>query len=222
MDTAQTVELVSNIAVIVASGTAIWGINAWRREFKGKRDMELAEDVLCLFYRTERAIEAIRCWLSYSFESQTRAPEPDETPEQKEARDRAYVVLKRIQDRAEVFDQLYTLRFRFMARFGRDRAKPFDKMKGVISEMQVSARTLAQLWADQLRQGDRTSQPTKEQIKKHEEVIWSMGEADQIEPHVKSIIEEIEAICRPIIDGQVSWFSRFWTKAFGRKEASKS
>jgi len=214
MDAGQIVQLIGNIGVVAASVVAIMGVSAWRREFKGKRDMELAEDVLCLFYRAGRAIEAIRCSLSYSFESQTRAPEPNETPEQKEARDRAYMVFKRIQDHAQVFDQLYTLRFRFMARFGRDRAKPFDEMKGIISRMRVSAQGLARLWADQLRRSGDISDATRQQIEKHEEVIWSMGEADQIEPQVKRIIAEIEAICRPIIEGQFSWFSRLWSRIF--------
>jgi hypothetical protein len=214
MDAGQIVDLFGNIAVIVASVTAVWAVSAWRREFKGKRDMELAEDVLCLFYRAERAVGAIRCWLSYSFEGETRPPEPGETAEQKEARNRAYVVVKRIQDHAEVFDQLYALRFRFMARFGRDRAGSFDEMKRIVSEIQVSARSLAQLWAEQLRRGDDISQGTQEQVKKHEEVIWSMGETDRIEPRVKKIIGEIEAICRPIIEGQSPWFSPLWSRTF--------
>jgi len=222
MDTGQIVELIGNIGVIVASGVAVWGVSAWRREFRGKRDMELAEDVLCLFYRAERAIEAIRCRLSYSFEGQTRVPESNATAEQKEARNRAYVVFKRIQDHAEVFDQLYTLRFRFMARFGRDSAKCFDEMKHIISEIQVSAQSLAELWGEQLRRGDHTSQGTQEQIKKDEAVIWSMGAQDQIGPRVTNIIEQMEAVCRPIIEGRTSWFSRLCRKAFPGKDAPKS
>ena len=51
-------EIVNTIAIIAASVVAIYGINAWRKEFQGKRNIELAEEVLCLFYRAERAIEA--------------------------------------------------------------------------------------------------------------------------------------------------------------------
>jgi hypothetical protein len=214
MDTGQTVELIGNIGVIIASGTAIWGVSAWRREFKGKRDMELAEDVLCLFYRAERAIEAIRFPVSFSSEGQTRAPEEGETGEQEEARNRAYTVFKRIQDHGEIFNQLYTLRFRFMTRFGREKAKSFDEMKHVINMIEVSAQSLAQLWADRLRRGDRVSEDTRAEIQEHEQVIWSGGETDQIEPEVKRIIGEIEATCRPIIEGQSSWFSRLWGRIF--------
>ena len=212
MNTEQILELLSHISVIVASVVAIFGVSAWKREFKGKRDMELAENVLELFYRAERAIEAIRSPWSHSGEGQARKAEADETPEQKEARDRAYAVFKRIQDHGGIFDQLYTLRFRFMARFGRDRAKPFDEMKRIIDTISVSARRLAELWADQLRRGDQPRQSTEEQIKKHQAVIWDGcgGEEDQIAPCVKSIIEEIEGVCRPIIEGKTTMWCRLW------------
>jgi len=220
--TMRVVELLSYIAVIAASLAAIVGVIAWRHEFKGKRDIELAEDVLCLFYRAERAIEAIRCPGSYASEGQTRTPEESERSEQKQARDQAHVVVKRIQDHGEILDQLYTLRFRFMARFGRDRAKPFDEMRDVVIKIRVSAMCLAVLWADRLRRGNDTKDGTEKQIEKHEAVIWSSGVKDPMESGVKRIVEEIEAICRPIIDGQGSWFSQLWTRVLARKAVSES
>jgi hypothetical protein len=221
MDTGQIVELISNIGVIAASIVAIVGVSAWKREFKGKRDMELAEDVLCLFYRAQSAITSIRYPVGYLEEGQIRKPDANETAEVKQARDRAYGVFKRIQDHGEVFAQLHTLRFRFMVRFGRDSAKSFDEMKRIVSEIWVSAQSLAQLWADQLRRGENTSQGTEEQTKKHEAVIWSMGDEDQIEPRVTGIIEQMEAVCRPLIEGQSSWLSQLWRKAFTRKGPAK-
>jgi len=221
MDTTQMVELVGNIGVIGASIAAIRGVSAWRREFKGKRDTELAEDVLCLFYRAERAIGAVRCRGSYSSEGQGRVPEPNETPEQENARNQAHVVFKRIQNHGEIFDQLYALRFRFMARFGREKAKPFDEMKNVVDEIWVSAGCLAQLWAVRLHRGDDTSPGTEQQIEKHEAVIWSRGPEDQIRLRVADIIREIEVACRPIIEGRASWFSWLWGKAFAERGAPK-
>lgn len=48
-------QLIGNLSVllasIIASATAIYGINSWRREIKGKRQIELAEDVLSNFYQ---------------------------------------------------------------------------------------------------------------------------------------------------------------------------
>lgn len=208
MDANQTVELIGNIAVIVASGAAIWGVSAWRREFKGKRDIELAENVLESFYRVKDAIKAIRCPGTYSSEEKWRVPAPRETPEQEKARNQAHVVFKRIQDHGAIFDQLYALRFRFMARFGRERAKAFDEMKRVIDEIWISAGCLAELWAVRLCKGGQISEATERQIERHEAVIWSMSEKDQIGSRVAKIIENIDVVCRPIIEGRRSWFSR--------------
>lgn len=52
--------LIRNVLVIIASIVAIYGIRAWRREFIGKRKIELAEEVLALFYETRDIIRYIR------------------------------------------------------------------------------------------------------------------------------------------------------------------
>ncbi|GAF86424.1 unnamed protein product, partial [marine sediment metagenome] len=43
-------------ATIFAGFVAIYGINSWIRQFRGKRQIELAEDALELFYNTKDAI----------------------------------------------------------------------------------------------------------------------------------------------------------------------
>ena len=47
-------------AIIVASLTAIYGINAWRRELRERRRMELAEEALTAIYEIKDAISSIR------------------------------------------------------------------------------------------------------------------------------------------------------------------
>ena len=200
--------------MIIASFTAIYGISAWKREFKGKRDMELAEDVLCLFYRAERAIEAIRYPIYDLREGQKREQEEKETPEQKQARDKAYVVFMKIKEHGDIFDQLYAKRFRFMARFGKDKAKTFDDLKHIVDKIYVSNRRLAELWA--LQQGGRDiSQETKNRIEEHEVIIWYNGSKDEITPQVNTIIEGVEKICRPMIEVKISYFSVIFDKIRG-------
>ncbi len=143
-------EIINTIAIITASGVAIYGINAWRKEFQGKRKIELAEEALCLFYRAERAIEAIRYPLYDLAQGQTREPEANETPEQKQARDRAYVIFKKVMEHGEIFDELHKLRFRFMVSFGKENAKLFDDLKRIVDEIWVSSKNLAELWTKKL------------------------------------------------------------------------
>jgi hypothetical protein len=196
-------QIISSIAITVASLVAIRGINAWKREFRGKRDMELAEDVLCLFYRAERAIEAIRNPSYNLAQGQSREPEKNETPEQKQARDRAYVVFKKIMEHGDIFDELHKFRFRFMARFGKEKAKPFDELKRIVDEIWVLAQQLAELWERQFSQGNLID--ADQNLKKeYEGVIWSGWGADTIKPRVDKIIQDIEKVCRQIIEGKGS------------------
>jgi len=195
-------QVMSHIAVIAASVVAIWGINAWRREFKGKRDIELAEDVLCLFYRAERAIEAIRFPIYNLREGQNREPEPNETPEQKQARDRAYVVFKKIMEHSDIFDELYKLRFRFMARFGKDKVKPFDEVKRIVDEIWVSTKRLAELWTVKMSKSE-LSEETQKRINEHEAVIWSGWGEDTIKTRLEKTVQDVEEICRPIIGDKI-------------------
>ena len=57
---------------------AAYSLDAWRREFMGKRRMELAEEVLALFYQARDVIEQIRSPVRYLGEGQTREAAPDE------------------------------------------------------------------------------------------------------------------------------------------------
>ncbi len=59
------VEVVQAVAVIVASVVAIFGINAWKREYVGKRRMELAEEVLAMFYEVRDVMHDIRAPFSF-------------------------------------------------------------------------------------------------------------------------------------------------------------
>lgn len=214
MELGQILELTSHVTVIVASCAAIWGVRAWRREFKGKRDIELAEDVLCLFYRAESAIEAIRFPMWDSQEGEARQAQADETPEQKEARDRANVVFKRIRENSDTFAQLHSLRFRFMARFGRDKAKPFDDVKGIVSEIWITAGELAQLWERQLR-GRAVDE---DDVREYRRIIWRHGKDDAIASRLRAVVESIENMCRLIIDGTTSGWRRLWRR-LGRERS---
>jgi MoxR-like ATPase len=108
-------------------------------------------------------------------EGQTREVQADETPERKEARDRANVVFKRTRDNSSTFDELHALRFRFMARFRRDKAKPFDDVKGIVDEIWIAAAELAQLWERELRK----RAVSEDDIKEFTRIIWWHGRKDE-------------------------------------------
>lgn len=198
----KIIEVVESLAVIAASLFAIYGINSWRREMRGRKEFELAEEVLALFYEAQDKIRAIRSPMGWAGEGESRKPGPNETPEQKASLDRAYVVFERYQNSQETFNRLHALRYRFMAVFGREKAKPFDDIRGVINKIFISAHMLGRLWERQTHLGLNEEERKKliKQIEKHEAVFWEEGEGrDLIAPEVERIVLEIENICEKIL-----------------------
>ncbi|MBI5591466.1 MAG: hypothetical protein HY881_13390 [Deltaproteobacteria bacterium] len=194
-----------DLSVIVASCTAIYGIGSWRREYVGKKEVELAEEVLCLFYEARDAVQHIRNIFSNANEGSSRKKGENESPEQKEAYDRAYVLFERFNTHIDLFNKMHSVRYRFMAHFGTDAGKPFEDFRRILNTMQASAQALARAWARNYGhfRTDKKEEEHYDFIKKQENIFWEgLPEEDTIKPKVEKCIDEIEKICRPIIDNK--------------------
>lgn len=195
-------EIISYLAIIAASATAIWGINAWKREFKGKRQIELAEDVLALFYEAEQAIRAIRSPSGKAGEGKTRVPEQNESKEEKKIRDNAYGVWERYNQYKELFGRLYSTRFRFMAVFGPEATEPINDLLGIIHRILGASNKLGHLWRVQAGK-DRDSKSYERHVALVEEnraIIWdSQDDEDPINEQLAATIKRMETTCRKVI-----------------------
>jgi hypothetical protein len=195
--------LINCLAAVTVAGAAIYGINTWRREFIGKRKIELAGDILALFYEAKNAIAAIRSGWQMQGEGTTRKAAENETTREKELKDRAYVVFERFKRNQGVFNKLYSLKFQFMAQFGQDSGKPFEEIKHIINTILVHAQALPELWAEQglsshpsqaQKRNEPKQQALEKQIKEYESSIWWTGKNDPIDTQVDKIISDIEQI----------------------------
>ncbi len=189
--------LIYAVATCFAAVVGIWGVRSWRREFRGKRQIELAENVLALFYQAKDAINAIRNIFGYMGEGSTRQPEENETKEQKEARDKAYVADERFKKHQEVFNKLSTMRYRFMAEIGKKQAEPFDEIRKIINEILIAARMLAELWAPRSRR--HYDEEKQAQTKKYEAIFWWQGSKDDISKRVDEVVADMDKTCKKII-----------------------
>ena len=197
-----SLDLLQALSVIVASVVAVYGINAWRRELKGKREYELAEEVLTLFYRSRDIIKAIRSPFGTVGEGRTRKQRPSETPNEKEALDRAHAVVERYEKNKEPFERLYALRYRFMTVFGRETAKPFDDLNQIIKEIFSAAYMLGLYWnKEEFADSPRLMEARRKTIEKNERVFWQWAEDDPISDSVDKVIREMEDHCKRIIQG---------------------
>lgn len=179
------------------------GVTAWKREFVGKRRIELAENVLALFYEAQDAIREIRNPFSFVGEGSSRQRSEGEREEESQLLDQAYVVFERYQKREKLFAELKSMRYRCMASFGAAASEPFNDISNILHEIFVSARMLgSHYWPRQGRvaMSEEEFEKHLDQMQKHEAVYWYMGDdKDQISPRVKEAVSKMESIAQDVI-----------------------
>lgn len=191
------------VATIFAACVAIYGIKSWREDFRGKRQIELAEDVLALFYEAKNAIIAIRSPLGYGGEGTTRKQGENETPEQKKARDNAFVVFERFKEREQVFNKLLSLRYRFMAQIGRETEKPFEEIRSITNKIFIAARMLADLWSTDITYYTPKRQEKHfESVQKYKDIFWEGAPEDELSERLEKAVLDMENICCKVISGE--------------------
>ena len=217
------IEFIKDASLIIASWTAIYGIDSWRREYRGKKQAELAEEALSLFYEGRDAIRHIRSPFAHGEEGKTRKAGKNENQEQKEAYDKAYVLIERYNTHLELFNKIHSMRYRFMAQFGVESGQPFEDFRSVLNQLLASAQSLGRSWAQQSRTF-RTEQQANQHfshIEKQEAIFWEgLADEDPIVPKVDECIAGIEKTCRPIISDKPTILSKF-SQIFLEKMKSK-
>jgi hypothetical protein len=193
-------KLISAGATVFAACVAIYGINAWRREFKGKRDIELAEEVLELCYKASDAIRAIRSPLGYSHEGKKVIERMKSEGKEGDIDLRMATVLERYEAREETFQKLQMLRYRFMARFGKDKTKPFDDLRDCVNRVFLAAKAL--FYLQKMREEDFDDRMLDRRRQFNADLIWGDDEKDKITPEVETAVKEMEEICQKIIEGR--------------------
>ena len=205
-------DVITAISVAIAALAFVSGINAWRREFVGKRRIELAENILALFYEAEDAIREIRNPFSNVGEGSTRKRADYESEEEAKILDNAYIVFERYQKREKLFAELRSMKYRFMATFGSSTGEAFDEIRMIINEIFAAAHILGTYyWKRQgrVQMSEEEFQKHLEQMRKYEAVFWSHTiSQDEIVPRVQRAVGKIEAIARKESMMKSSWSSK--------------
>jgi hypothetical protein len=99
-------KVLSALSPIVTVLLAIFGVFVWRLQLVAKRRFELAEEALVNTHAVVYALEAIRSPFSWNTEGRTRKQGENETPDQKEKLDQAFVPFERMNAYADRFSAL--------------------------------------------------------------------------------------------------------------------
>jgi hypothetical protein len=112
------------LVVLIAAVIAKQSVREWRQERLEARQSEVAEQALILAYQAQEIFHRIRSIGGFVGEGSSRKPEPDETSEEKRARDSAFVPIERIEKEASFFEQVIEIRPRVDALFGKGESQP--------------------------------------------------------------------------------------------------
>ena len=187
-------KIIESISLIIASITAIIGISAWRRELKGKKEYDLAEETLYLFYESRDRIRAIRNLFSLAVGVKTENVFPGKTQ-----RD---LLMDIYSKHHEVFNKLHTLRYRFMVLFGADKVKPFDDIQSIINDLFYATERFPSCWdweKDELKR-EEEAKKCQEKVHELESILFKTSEEnDPLETRLNNIISNIEEICGKVL-----------------------
>jgi hypothetical protein len=199
----EIASLLKEISLIIGIWVAIYGIDSWRREHTGKRQIELAEETLALFYEAKDVITYIRHPAGYSSETETLERGEGESEKDYKARKQASIVFKRYNEHQELFNKIHSMRYRFMAQIGKEQAQPFDDLRKIINEIFLSARMLSRLWARDYFRTEEQREKHYKSIEKHEAIFWEgLEEEDPIISRLNKLITDIESTCKGVISGK--------------------
>lgn len=198
----ETLITIKEVSLLIGIWVAIYGIDSWRREHTGKRQIELAEETLALFYEARDAIASIRHPVSWGSESDDIERGERESEKDYDARKRANIVFSRYNEHQELFNKIHSMRYRFMAQIGKEESVPFDELRSIVNEIFRSARMLARLWARDHFKTEEAREKHWSDIEKHEAVFWDgMSEDDPINGKLGETINKMESTCKSVISG---------------------
>ena len=192
------------IAIMAACWAIISGVGAWKREFIGKRKIELAEETLAVFFEIKDAITFIRNPWSSGTEGSTRKRAPHETEAESQLLDRGYIVFERYESKKDIFVRFNTLKYKFMAVFGTETEIIFQDTNKTLNSIFSSANMLAMHYWQ--RQGRVKMEPDEfqkhlDEMHKHEGIFWDRyNENDEIRNQLTTTQQALEKVTMPCFE----------------------
>lgn len=199
---------ISALSVLVATAAVFYGVYAWKREHVGKRQIDLAQNILEHTYAVQSAIRDVRnIYNDYSY-NRERHVYASETEEQTYAFDRAYFASALLQKYDKLFTEFRALKFRAMAIYGSRSGESFDRVNDVLNQLHHATQLLKRMADVPVISSDEKLSfwgISEDEFAKQFSIITYMdrerdsklGEdlgVDFIDPQIQQAVEEIEAM----------------------------
>lgn len=191
------VEILQGLAVTGASIAAVIGINAWKREHLGKRRIELAEEVLVHLYKAEQVLRRIRMPYFHPGEGSTRKGHDDETEEDRELYNSAFIIMERYNKNIDTFKPIWALQYKFKAVFGSEDYRVFEEFESLFWTIRDAWIERAQLLKKrrELEEGSKELSEWEVRWRANMRVYTAADQDDPIAHQISSVIRKVERIC---------------------------
>ena len=189
--------VVTAITAIVGVCVAKAGLNRWHTETIGKRKADLAEQALVAFYETRDVFRWVRVTGGFGGEGNSRSPISGESDAERDRRNSYFVPIERLTADKALFARLQTLKYAFVTHFGSESRAPFDAMKEVHDTITTAVGVLMQISADDWPRSGTDRVPLLNDLGR-----GAARRPDDIDRKIEKAVEDIEAICRPVLDKQ--------------------
>lgn len=207
-------------AVISACWAIISGVGAWKREFIGKRKIELAEDTLAVFFEIKDAIAFVRNPWSSGEEGKSRNRAKHETEAESQLLDRGYIVFERYESKKDIFVRFNTLKYKFMAVFGPETETIFKEANQTLNSIFTSANMLStHYWQRQGRVKMEADEFQKhlDEMHKHEGIFWDRyNENDEVRNKLTEIQQKLEQVTKPCFEEPMKTYTIFTKQWFSK------
>jgi hypothetical protein len=184
--------LVTGLGAGFGGWAALRGVNAWRAETVGRRKTELAEEVLAQFYRARDALVWARLPSDVQSASAEAASRTETTPD---AGPSMSAPVERLTQASQVFSDLQASRYRFMAYFGEEAARPFEDLKALHNNVVEAASQLIRSQGKALGAADQADHHQWRAT-----IGWGPQAQDELARRLDRAVREIERTCRPLIE----------------------
>lgn len=183
-------DFISSMSVAFAALTFIFGVSAWKREFIGRKKIDLYEKALNYIYKAKESIGYIRMPISSQSEGSTRKKGPHETSEESEILDRAFVTMERFKKSNTLFDEIRILHHQINLISDDATVNIFNTFHSNLDKLYRAARIHPQLV---LNQGNKPVDSLNTQLIDNLKIIYSSGD-DEIENNVNDLLDIISLL----------------------------
>lgn len=199
-------QLLTIVGMALTLGIAATGFRTfgrWKREKLEEKRIEAAIDALAMVYEGKFIFDHIRSGFVFEGESKDLPHRPGESDDLWRVRGRYFAILKRIEANREFFERAWKLQVRCTAIFG-------PKMEDIFLLLQ-RARREVEVAAAMLLENPEPTLATEDNNRTWRELhdnVWAPqaklpGHSDNIGKMLIDFREQIEALCRPIVDHEL-------------------